>query len=80
MVVNAMTFDACRPYPISDLIRIELSRFLSADFVIAGAISEILPGPDGGDYIRATVIFARLSAFSGGIGEGIYKSMVQSYR
>ena len=42
---------------ISDLIRIELAGFLSADFVIAGVTSEFLPGPDGEDYVRTTVIF-----------------------
>jgi len=57
MGVNAMNSDYADLTPISDLIRIELVGFLSADFVIAGVTSEILPGPDGGDYIRTTVIF-----------------------
>ena len=52
-----MTFDHADFTPISDPIRIELSGFLSADFVIDGVTSEILPSPDGGDYIRTTVIF-----------------------
>ncbi|MYC38416.1 MAG: hypothetical protein F4X66_16120 [Chloroflexi bacterium] len=52
-----MTFDHADFTPISDPIRIELAGFLSADFVIVGVTSEILPGPEGGDYIRTTVIF-----------------------
>ena len=52
-----MTFDHADLTHISDLIRIELAGFLPADFVIAGVTSEFLPGPDGGDYIRTTVIF-----------------------
>ena len=52
-----MTFDYADLTHISDLVRIELAGVLSADFVIAGVTSEILPGPDGGDYIRTTVIF-----------------------
>ena len=42
---------------ISDLIRIELAGYLSDDFVIAEVTSESLPGPDGDDYIRTTVVF-----------------------
>ena len=42
---------------ISDLVRIELAGYLSADFVIAEVTSESLPGPEGDDYIRTTVIF-----------------------
>lgn len=57
MGVNATTFDRADLSHIPDPIRIELTGSLSADFVIAGVTSEILPGPDGGDYIRITVIF-----------------------
>ena len=35
----------------------ELAAYLPADFVIAEVTSESLPGPDGDDYIRTTVIF-----------------------
>ncbi|MYC37858.1 MAG: hypothetical protein F4X66_13245 [Chloroflexi bacterium] len=42
---------------ISDLVRMELAAYLPADFVIAEVTSESLPGPDGDDYIRTTVIF-----------------------
>ena len=41
---------------ISDLVRIELPRYLSDAFVIAEVTSEFLPSPDGDDYIRTTVI------------------------
>ena len=42
---------------ISDLVHLELDGYLSDAFVIAGVTSEFLPGPDGDDYIRTTVIF-----------------------
>ena len=42
---------------VSDLVHIELSRCLSDAFVIVEVTSEFLPGPDGDDYIRTTVIF-----------------------
>ena len=42
---------------VSDLVHIELARYLSDAFVIEEVTSEFLPGPDGGDYIRTTVIF-----------------------
>lgn len=42
---------------VSDLIRIELARFLPDAFVIVEVTSEFLPGPDGDDYIRTTVLF-----------------------
>ena len=42
---------------LSDLVHIELTRYLSDAFVIAAVTSELLPGPDGDDYIRTTVIF-----------------------
>jgi hypothetical protein len=42
---------------VSDLVRIELAGYLSDAFVIADVTSELLPGPDGDDYIRTTVIF-----------------------
>ncbi len=57
MEADAVTFDHADLTPISDLVRIELARYLSADFVIADVTSELLPGPDGDDYIRTTVIF-----------------------
>lgn len=42
---------------VSDLVRMELPGYLSDAFVIADVTSELLPGPDGDDYIRTTVIF-----------------------
>ena len=41
---------------VSDLVHIELARYLSDAFVIAEVTSEFLPSPDGDDYIRTTVI------------------------
>ena len=41
---------------ISDLVRSEIAGYLSDAFVIADVTSEFLPGPDGDDYIRTTVI------------------------
>ena len=41
---------------VSDLVRIELAGFLSDAFIIADVTSEFLPGPEGDDYIRTTVI------------------------
>ena len=42
---------------VSELVRMELAGYLSDAFVIADVTSELLPGPDGDDYIRTTVIF-----------------------
>ena len=42
---------------LSDLVRIELARYLSEDFVIAEVASEFRPSPEGDDYIRTRVIF-----------------------
>lgn len=42
---------------VSDLVRTELRGYLSDAFVIAEVTSELLPAPDGDDYIRTTVIF-----------------------
>ena len=52
MTVSYATLDH-----VSELVHIELARYLSDAFVIAEVTSEFLPGPDGGDYIRTTVIF-----------------------
>lgn len=41
---------------VSDLVRMELTGYLSGAFVIADVTSELMPGPDGDDYIRTTVI------------------------
>ena len=41
---------------VSDLVRSALPEFLGAGIVIADVYSEFLPGPDGDDYIRTTVI------------------------
>ncbi len=41
---------------VSDLVRIEIADYLSDAFVIADVTSEFMPGPDGDDYIRTTVI------------------------
>ena len=41
---------------VSDLVWTELGEYLSGNFVIAGVTSELLPGSDGDDYIRTTVI------------------------
>ena len=42
---------------VSDLVQTELVGYLSDAFAIAKVTSEFLPGPDGDDYIRTTVIF-----------------------
>ena len=42
---------------VSDLVRTEIAVYLSDAFAIAEVISELLPSPDGDDYIRTTVIF-----------------------
>jgi hypothetical protein len=42
---------------VSDLVQIELAKYLSEAFPIAEVTSEFLPGADGEDYIRTTVIF-----------------------
>ena len=42
---------------VSDLVHAELAGYLPDTFVIAEVASEFLPGPDGDDYIRTTVIF-----------------------
>ena len=52
-----MTFDHEALTHISDLVRTEIAGYLSDAFVIAVVTSELLPGPDGHDYIRTTVIF-----------------------
>ena len=49
-------FDASLAH-ISDLVQIELAGYLSDAFVISEVTSESLPGPDGDNYIRTTVIF-----------------------
>ena len=41
---------------VSDLVHAELAQYLSDDFVIAQVTGEFLPGADGEDYLRATVI------------------------
>ena len=41
---------------VSDLVRSALPEFLGDGIAIADAYSEFLPGPDGDDYIRTTVI------------------------
>ena len=41
---------------ISDLVRAALPEYLGEAIVIADVYSESLPGPDGDDYIRTTVI------------------------
>ena len=41
---------------VSDLVETELAKFLTDAFIIAGVISELLPDPDGEDYVRTTVI------------------------
>lgn len=41
---------------VSDLVRTEIAGYLSDAFVISEVTSELLPGPDGDDYIRTTVI------------------------
>ena len=41
---------------ISDLVQTELVKFLPDGFVISGVTSELLPDPDGEDYIRTIVI------------------------
>ena len=41
---------------VSDLVHTEIAGYLSNAFVIADVTSELLPGPDGDDYIRTTVI------------------------
>jgi hypothetical protein len=57
MEVNAMTTDHATLGHVSDLVRTEITGYLSDAFVIAEVTSEILPGPDGDDYIRTVVIF-----------------------
>ena len=42
---------------VSDLVHIELAGYLPGAFAIDEVTSEFLPGPDGDDYIRTTVIF-----------------------
>lgn len=42
---------------VSDLVHTELKNYLPEAFVIAEVTSELLPGSDGDDYIRTTVIF-----------------------
>ena len=52
-----MTADHATLGHVSDLVRTEITGYLSDAFVIAEVTSEILPGPDGDDYIRTVVIF-----------------------
>ena len=52
-----MTVSYANLAQVSDLVHSELARYLSSAFVIADVTSEFLPGPDGSDYIRTTVIF-----------------------
>ena len=49
------TFDSTLAQ-VSDLVWTELTGYLSGNLVIVGVTSELLPGPDGDDYIRTTVI------------------------
>ena len=51
-----MTDPAATLAHVSDLVHAELTKYLSDDFVIAQVTGEFLPGADGGDYLRATVI------------------------
>ena len=51
-----MTDPAATLTHVSDLIQAELTKYLSDDFVIAQVTGELLPGADGEDYLRATVI------------------------
>lgn len=41
---------------ISDLVQIELAKYLSEAFPIAEVTSQFLPGANGEDYLRTTVI------------------------
>ena len=41
---------------ISDLVRAALPEYLGDAIAIADVYSEFLPGPDGDDYVRTTVI------------------------
>ena len=52
-----MTRDDTLLAQVSDLVQIELAKYLSEAFPIAEVTSEFLPGADGEDYIRTTVIF-----------------------
>ena len=52
-----MTVDCAALAQISDLVHVELAGYLSDAFVIAEVTSESLPGSDGDDYIRTTVVF-----------------------
>ena len=52
-----MTVDHSALTHISDLVRMELDGYLSDAFVIAEVTSESMPGPDGDNYVRTTVIF-----------------------
>ncbi len=51
-----MTDPAATLAHVSDLVHAELVQYLSNDFVIAEVTGEFLPGADGEDYLRATVI------------------------
>ena len=51
-----MTDPAATLAHVSDLVHAELTKYLSDDFVIAQVTGEFLPGADGEDYLRATVI------------------------
>ena len=52
-----MTRDDTLLAQVSDLVQIELAKYLSEAFPIAEVTSEFLPGAHGEDYIRTTVIF-----------------------
>ena len=41
---------------VSELVKVEFSKYLNNTFAVAGATSEFLPGADGEDYLRTTVI------------------------
>ena len=40
---------------VSDLVHTELAKYPGEAFVTAGVTSELLPGPDGEDYMRTLV-------------------------
>ena len=51
-----MTTDNTLPAQVSDLVQIELAKYLPDAYPIADVTSEILPGANGENYIRTTVI------------------------
>ena len=54
--VNVMTTPETLLPEISDLVQIELAKYLSEAFPIAEVTSQFLPGANGEDYLRTTVI------------------------